>query len=39
MHGQVIEKSIKNIKECGFENDNLSSNIILFDKYRNKGDV
>lgn len=39
MHGQVIEKSIKNIKECGFENDNLSSNIILFDKYRNKGDI
>ena len=38
MHEQVIEKSIKNIKECGFENGNLSSNIISFDKYRNKGE-
>gem|GEM_PF-2422675 len=39
IYGQVIEKSIKNIKECGFENSNLSSNVIPFDKYKNKGEV
>jgi hypothetical protein len=38
MHGQVIEKSIKNMKDCGFENSNLSSNIIYFDNYRNQGE-
>lgn len=34
IYNQVTEKTIKNIKDCGFENNNLSSNVIEFNKYK-----
>lgn len=36
LHDQVTVKTIENIKDCGFENNNLVSNIIEFTKYKDK---
>lgn len=34
MYDQAIEKATKNIKDCGFENDKLSSKVIDFKEYK-----
>jgi transposase len=34
IHQQIINKSIENIKECGFENNNFRNNIINFEEYK-----
>lgn len=34
IYNEVIKKTTKNIKDCGFENNNLSSNVIEFEKYK-----
>lgn len=36
LHDQVTVKTIENIKDCGFENNNLVSNIIEFTKYKDR---